>query len=67
LLAGASWFSALDLVSGYWQALMDERDKSKTSFITKYGIYQFEVISCYHQFVANFAAPTKPIRRLKKG
>jgi hypothetical protein len=36
-LAGVSWFSALDLVSGYWQVPME--DKVKTSFITKFWTY----------------------------
>jgi hypothetical protein len=43
-LVDATWFSALDLASGYWQVPMDERDKAKTSFVTKYSTYQFEVM-----------------------
>jgi len=40
-LASASIFSCLDLQSGYWQLLVDERDRPKTAFITKYGLYEY--------------------------
>ena len=39
-LATASIFSCLDLQSGYWQLEMDERDRPKTAFITKYGLFE---------------------------
>ena len=43
-LSGASWFSTLDLVSGFWQCEMHEADKEKTAFSTHKGLYQFKVL-----------------------
>ena len=43
-LLGSQWFSTLDLASGYWQVMMDPKDKEKTAFITKYGTYEFNVM-----------------------
>lgn len=28
------------MVSGFWQVLVDEKDKHKTAFTTKYGLYE---------------------------
>ena len=43
-LAGATYFSTLDLMSGYWQVMMHPADREKTAFITKYGTYKFNVM-----------------------
>jgi hypothetical protein len=43
-LAGASWFSAIDLISDYWQLPMRDSDKEKTAFITKEGTFQFNTM-----------------------
>lgn len=40
-LANASVFSVCDLQSGYWQLQVDESDRHKTAFITKYGLYEY--------------------------
>ena len=43
-LAGAKYFSTLDLMSGYWQVEMNKEDQEKTAFITRYGTYEFNVM-----------------------
>ncbi len=40
-LAGAQWFSHLDLLRGYWQIGADVEDREKTAFATPDGLYQF--------------------------
>ena len=43
-LAGAKWFSCLDLNSGYWQVEVDENDRTKTAFVSRKGLYEFKVM-----------------------
>ena len=42
--AGSSWFSTLDLKSGYWQVELQEEDREKTAFTTGNGLWQFVVM-----------------------
>lgn len=43
-LAGAVYFTVLDLASGYWQVEVEESDKEKTAFSTPQGYFHFKVM-----------------------
>uniref|UniRef100_L7LW12 RNA-directed DNA polymerase n=1 Tax=Rhipicephalus pulchellus TaxID=72859 RepID=L7LW12_RHIPC len=43
-LHSASYFSSVDLRSGYWQIPMHPNDKEKTAFITPDGLFEFNVM-----------------------
>ena len=43
-LHGAQWFSTLDLASGYWQVEVEAQDRPKTAFVTRRGLYEFNVM-----------------------
>jgi len=43
-LAGSSWFSTLDLKTGYWQVKVNPSDREKTAFCTQQGLFEFNVM-----------------------
>src|ERR1700733_2776709 len=43
-LSGSTWFSTLDLRSGYHQVAMDPKDAHKTAFVTRRGIFKWKVM-----------------------
>lgn len=43
-LAGARYFTTLDLASGYWQVAMEPQSIEKTTFVTHTGSYEFLVM-----------------------
>lgn len=40
-LAGARWFSTMDLASGYNQVPVSEADRPKTAFCTPFGLFEW--------------------------
>lgn len=43
-LQGSTYFSSIDLRSGYWQIPVLDADRPKTTFVTSDGLYQFTVM-----------------------
>ena len=43
-LGEARWFSSLDLASGYWQIPMSEKSKEKSAFVTRLGLFHWNVM-----------------------
>lgn len=43
-VAGARYFSTLDLASGYWQVEIAPEDRQKTAFSTGNGLWEFNVL-----------------------
>ena len=43
-LADATYFTTLDLASGYWQVAVEENGKEKTVFSTAEGHFEFNVM-----------------------
>ncbi len=44
-LCSYTYFSTLDLCSGYWQVEMDQQDIDKTAFVNRQGLFRFTVMS----------------------
>ena len=44
-LSKATYFTKLDLRSGYWQLWIAEGDEGKTTCVTRFGAYEFLVMS----------------------
>src|SRR3954464_15063160 len=43
-VGNATWFSSLDLASGYWQVQVQPDDIPKTAFTTKHSLFEFNVM-----------------------
>jgi len=44
-LGGAVYISSLDLRQGYWQQELDEKSSQKAAFVTRRGVFKFNVLA----------------------
>ena len=44
-VSGSILFSMLDLISGYWQVLLDQEAKELSASVTRGGLWQWKVLS----------------------
>lgn len=47
-LKDATMFSTLDANRGYWQVEIEEKDRDKTDFASRHGLYRFESVKFVH-------------------
>ena len=59
-LSGAKVFSKIDLRTGYHQLKIKKEDIPKTAFTTRYGLYEYTVMS--FGITVGFRVPAKPWR-----
>ena len=43
-LGGCAYFSTLDILSAYYQVEVDEKDREKTAFVCKHGLFEYLVM-----------------------
>ena len=41
VISNGKYFGKLELAGGYWQVLLNPRDRAKTAFSTHLGLYEF--------------------------
>ena len=58
---GSAWYMTIDLRSGYFQVEISEEDAYKTAFITRRGLYEFQVMP---QGMCNSAATFQRLMNL---
>ena len=58
-VAGSQYFSTLDLLSGYWQAPLDEDATDKAAFVTKYGLWKWRTTGSHRHRSPSLKSPTQ--------